>query len=191
MGGVGVHHCCLKKTVFLQKWSSLVLMITMYFSPVGICLYAKMCEEVDEACHWKSLSHLAKPQEKPHSHLYLHYCCLSSPMRITAQPSSPKPLSVLAKSYPSTYPNGLWALRSKLCALITSGLQDETPVWIAQSRKTKRQCESLWKSAQIKAFQKIVFKYACRNTDNRYSFRQDVFTENRPVENLSEIFPVH
>lgn len=36
-----------------------------------------------------------------------------------------KPLSVLANSYPSTYPNGLRASCPKLYILITSGLQDK------------------------------------------------------------------
>lgn len=47
------------------------------------------------------------------------------------------PLSGLANSYPSTYPNGLWALCPKLYLLITSGLQDKFH-WGGQS--------TFWKS---------------------------------------------
>ena len=56
------------------------------------------------------------------------------------------PLSVLANSYPSTYPNGLWAQCPKLYLLITSGLQDKFLHGSPKARAHWGGLSAFWKS---------------------------------------------
>lgn len=57
-----------------------------------------------------------------------------------------KPLSVLANSYPSTYPNGLWAPCPKVCVLITSGLRDK---FLHGSPKTGELTNAVWDLLEV------------------------------------------
>lgn len=91
------YHCCQVKTLDLktvilpcgEKQSA--LMTSVQFAVVWIS-YSVSVKRWKRYLDGNLCTRLARPQPKPQFHLYLHYCCLSHPMMITAQPTTPKAL---------------------------------------------------------------------------------------------------